>query len=435
MLAPSVTVAMNTNSATNKHSGTAQAARGRRAQRAGLGALCAGIAIACVAAALPWWQTQAGALFGLGPAQQFALLAAVVLVLAGGLKALAVMLVGGRFGTSDSQAMPRQEAARELRDVAPYLDLNQQQLGGALQASEAGMLTLIERLQDIYAVSNTQFERIQESEANGAALAEAMKDKVMVDTQLRSILAMFVQKQEADAAAHLEGMQRMQGVKSLGPLVDVVAAVARQTNFLSINAAIEAARAGEAGRGFAVVAAEIRHLSNRTAEVAVDIAAKIHAATEGVDKELSQAHAQGDREATAGKLRSAMADITAMQERFAHSTVDLQLQSVIANVKSGHEVLTAKLATALGDMQFQDVMRQRVEGVQLSMKELNTHLQGVADHLSDQPWAPGSTTPLRERLDAQVQNYVMHSQVATHEVAVGKTPKAKADALPLIELF
>jgi methyl-accepting chemotaxis protein len=230
-------------------------------------------------------------------------------------------------------------------------------------------------------------------------------------------------------------MQRMQGVKSLGPLVDVVAAVARQTNFLSINAAIEAARAGEAGRGFAVVAAEIRQLSNRTAEVAVDIAAKINAATEGVDKELAQAHAQGDRQAAAGNLRNVMADITAMQERFAHSTVELQLQSVIANVKSGHEDLTAKLATALGEMQFQDVMRQRVEGVQLSMQELNAHLQGVAEHLSDRAWAPGSTTPLRERLDAQAQNYVMHSQLATHEAAVGKTPSAKADALPVIELF
>jgi dipeptidyl aminopeptidase/acylaminoacyl peptidase len=35
--------------------------------------------------------------------------------------------------------MPRDEAVRELRDAAPYLDLNHQQLGGALQASEAGM--------------------------------------------------------------------------------------------------------------------------------------------------------------------------------------------------------------------------------------------------------------------------------------------------------
>jgi methyl-accepting chemotaxis protein len=413
----------------------ANALPGRSARRAVLSALCSGIAIASAAAAFPWWQTQSSTPLGLGPTLQFVVPATLVLLFAAAVKSLAFKLLSGSRWGAAAQAMPRDEAVRELRDAAPYLDLNHQQLGGALQASEAGMLTLIERLQDIYAVSNTQFERIQESEANGAALTAAMKDKVMVDTQLRSILAMFVQKQESDAASHLEGVQRLQGVKSLGPLVDVVASVAQQTNFLSINAAIEAARAGEAGRGFAVVAAEIRQLSNRTAEVAIDIAAKINAATEGVDKELAQANAQGDRQSAASNLRNVMADITAMQERFAHSTVELQLQSVIANVKTGHEDLTAKLATALGDMQFQDVMRQRVEGVQLSIQELNAHLQGVADQLTDRVWAPGSTKPLRERLEAQVQNYVMHSQVATHEAAVGKTPAAKADALPVIELF
>lgn len=70
----------------------------------------------------------------------------------------------------------------------------------------------------------------------------------------------------------------------INEIIDIVKAIAGQTNLLSLNASIEAARAGEAGRGFGVVANEVKNLAENTRKSTEDIASYINKLQLDIDK-------------------------------------------------------------------------------------------------------------------------------------------------------
>lgn len=96
-----------------------------------------------------------------------------------------------------------------------------------------------------------------------------------------------------DTSGEIE--QLASNANEISRVLDVIGAIAGQTNLLALNAAIEAARAGEAGRGFAVVADEVRALAHRTQQSTAEIEQMISGIQSGTERAVSAMHTSQDR--------------------------------------------------------------------------------------------------------------------------------------------
>ncbi|MGY3865084.1 methyl-accepting chemotaxis protein [Aeromonas bivalvium] len=209
--------------------------------------------------------------------------------------------------------------------VASVTDLEQltAQLQRNANAAREGTQQQLQE-SDLVATAATEMEStVQEIASNTESAAEsarttnlsAQQGRERVETTMAVIHSLSTKLE----ASGQEVIALAEESRQVGNVLEVIQAIAEQTNLLALNAAIEAARAGEQGRGFAVVADEVRNLAMRTQQSTSEIAAIVsglQARTQSVVTLIGECRTQGERSVeAAGEASTQLANITRQMDQ------------------------------------------------------------------------------------------------------------------------
>lgn len=320
----------------------------------------------------------------------------------------------------------------EIENSKPYIDVIHEQIGGSLAESEEEVLAAVEQLNMLNVQSSEQTGRIGASIRSGTNLTDVTR-RVGQSQELIALVETHLRFQAHDLQQNIQAILGLGSeVAALRPLIRVITSIARQISLLALNAQIEAARAGQAGLGFAVVAAEVKALSEQTADAANEIADSINAAVDKTLRVGADVKSALENLSDGGEMRDMVQQLSDIQQQFSRGTQ--LLLEVLHGVEMGHKDMEDRLLQVLGHIQFQDVMRQRMQHVQSALLDLRDHLQTLS-RTSGDPARDGTMhITFDEMLAGHLNKYHMASQAATHFAVVGESSDSGHQE-PAIELF
>ena len=338
-----------------------------------------------------------------------------------------------KFSEISSILASRQALHSEIHESRPLIDVLHQQIGDSLTESEHAVVKVIEQLGLLIDRSNLQRENISHSIQSGKDLTEHTHARVESNKEIIAGIEFQLQEQTAELRNNFERIQGLSNeVAALTPMIKVITSIAQQTSLLALNAEIEAATAGKAGRGFAVVACEVRKLSVLATQAAADIATKINSTCTRVNTEMVDAKASIDQHEASNSMIHLIAELGHMQQEF--TTNSQLLLEVIGEVDANYQENVNRLSQALGHIQFQDVMRQRMEHVQEALVEMREHLLDLSAKAGDASWNGDLERTFQQILASQFEKYRMASQAVTHRAVSGAGP-GEDHSRSAIELF
>jgi methyl-accepting chemotaxis protein len=344
----------------------------------------------------------------------------------------------GEVGKMDSVELKsvlvrRAAMSGELGDSRLYIDVIHNQIGDSLAESEREVVQVIEQIGELNANASQQREIIANSLQSGHDLMEGSQIGTENNKQIFAAIGIQITEQTNELRgdfAHIHGLA--QEVLALTPMIKVITSIARQSQMLALNAEIEAARAGSAGRSFAVVALEVRKMAALTAKAAAEIAQKINSTCDRANRELSEAQAAMEHHEKADVMAGLMEHLAETQRKFIGN--DQAMRAMIVKLDANYQENVLGLGRAMCHIQFQDVMRQRLEHVQSALLEMRDHMERLNERAADTSWDGKVEPTFKSLLAAHLDSYSMASQTVTHNSVAGGA-SAGGQACPKVELF
>ena len=273
------------------------------------------------------------------------------------------------------------DVKRSVQDARGTAD----QSAAIASQTSAGMEQQYRQVDQVATASHEMSATAQDVARSAAQAAHAARDADQATRQGLAVIDRTTSSIGHLAADMSQAMVQVEGLaansEKIGSVLEVIRAIAEQTNLLALNAAIEAARAGEAGRGFAVVADEVRNLARRTQESVEEtrqVIEQLQSGTQEVVTAMGNSHRQAQ-----GSVEQVSQAVTALRQIgdavTVFSDMNLQIASAAEEQSAVAEEINHNVATIRDVTESLSGQANESARVSQSLNSLANQQQGLMD--------------------------------------------------------